>query len=121
MTLVKISEAEREIMQIIWASGGPITSNEILDALPEERELKITTVLTFLTRLSEKGLASSEKRGKKNYYTTLVTDDEYKRFESRSFLRAIHGGSIQSFVASLADEELSGAEIEALKKWLSER
>jgi len=121
MTLVKISEAEREIMQIIWASGCSITSNEILDALPQEREWKITTVLTFLTRLAEKGLVTSTKQGKKNLYTSIVTEKEYKRFESRSFLQSIHGGSIKSFMASLADDELSPAEIVELKKWLSER
>lgn len=122
MKLVKISEAEKEVMQIIWAAGSPITSNEILDMLPPERELKITTVLTFLTRLTEKGLLTSMKRGKKNYYVPLVTENEYKSYESKSFLAAIHGGSIKSFIAALCDDdEISHEEIEELKRWLLQR
>ena len=122
MKLTKISEAEKEIMSIIWATGGPITSNEILDSLPTERELKITTVLTFLTRLAEKGLVSFTKKGRQNVYAPLVTAEEYKRFESMSFLRANHGGSLKNFVAALCDDgEISSAEIEELKRWLVER
>jgi BlaI family penicillinase repressor len=122
MKLVKISEAEKEVMQIIWASGNPMTSAEILGNLPPERELKITTVLTFLTRLTEKGLVSFEKKGKKNYYVPLITEKEYKKFESKSFLSTIHGGSIKSFIAALCDDgEISREEIEELKIWFSQR
>ncbi len=122
MELTKISEAEKEIMSIIWASGGPVTSHDILEQLPPEREVKVTTVLTFLTRLAAKGLVSVTKKGKQNYYTPLVTEEEYKRFESKSFLRAIHGGSLKSFVAALCDDdEISPEEIEELKRWLADR
>ena len=63
MKLVKISEAEKEVMQIIWASGNPMTSVEILELLPPERAVKITrTLLTFLTRLT--GCMCVEKRKK---------------------------------------------------------
>jgi len=120
--LVKISEAEREVMQIIWASGNPMTSAEILELMPPEREVKITTLLTFLTRLNEKGLLSYERKGKKNYYIPLITEKEYKKFESKSFLSNIHGGSIKSFIAALCDDgEISREEIEELKRWLSQR
>jgi len=122
MKLTKISEAEKEIMSIIWAAGSPITSNDILDSLPTARELKITTVLTFLARLAEKGLVSFTKKGRQNIYAPLVTAEEYKRFESMSFLKTTHGGSLKSFVAALCDDdEISSAEIEELRRWLSER
>jgi len=122
MTLSKISEAEKEIMKIIWAAGSPMTSNEILECLPQERERKITTVLTFLTRLADKGIVKVTKEGKKNLYAALVTAEEYKRFESMSFLKAIHGGSLKSFVAALcADGDISDEELDELKKWLNEK
>jgi predicted transcriptional regulator len=117
-----MSEAEKEIMDIIWASGGPVTSSQVLDRLPAERDLKPTTVLTFLTRLTEKGLLSTTKRGKKNLYTPLVTRDEYKRFESRDFLANMHGGSIKSFVAALVEgEDISEEELDDLRRWLREK
>lgn len=121
MELTKISDAEKEVMQIIWAAGSPVTSNDILEKLSEEKELKITTVLTFLSRLTEKGLLSTTKKGKKNYYSPRVSEVDYKKYESKSFLDTIHGGSIKSFIASLCDDEISPEEIEELKKWLAQR
>ena len=122
MKPVKMSDAEKEVMQIIWTSKGQITSNEILEQLPEEREAKITTVLTFLTRLNEKGLISFERKGKKNYYYPLISEKEYKNFESKNFLSTMHDGSIVSFMAALCDGgEISQEEIEELKKWLLQR
>lgn len=117
-----MSEAEKEVMRIIWASDGPVTSNQILERLPPERNLKITTVLTFLSRLVEKGLLKNKKVGKKNYYYPQMDENEYKRLESRAFLESLHGGSIKSFFAALYDgNEISRKEIEELKKWLEER
>lgn len=117
-----MSEAEKEVMRIIWASDDPVTSNQILERLPPERNLKITTVLTFLSRLVEKGLLKNKKVGKKNYYYPQMDENEYKRQESRAFLESLHGGSIKSFFAALYDgNEISRKEIEELKKWLEER
>lgn len=117
-----MSEAEKEVMGIIWASDGPVTSNQILERLPLERNLKITTVLTFLSRLVEKGILKVKKIGKKNFYYPLMGEDEYKRLESRAFLESLHGGSIKSFFAALYDgNEISREEIDELKKWLEER
>lgn len=122
MKLSKISEAEMEVMQIIWASDEPLASSDIIEQIPSQREIKITTLLTFLSRLTEKGLLSYEKRGKKHYYFAIVTEREYKKFESKSFLSAIHGGSIKSFMVALCDDdEISREELEELKKWLSQK
>ncbi len=122
MKLTKISEAEMEVMQVIWAFDKPMASSEIIKLMPREREIKMTTLLTFLSRLTEKGLLSYEKKGKKNYYFAIVTEREYKKFESKNFLSAIHGGSIKNFIAALCDDdEISRAELDELKKWLSEK
>ncbi len=122
MKIAKMSEAEKEVMQIIWASGSPVTSAKILAELSQERDVKITTVLTFLTRLTEKGLIVCQRIGKKNYYVSLLSEREYKKFESKKFLSAIHGGSIKNFLAALCDDgDISNEEIEELKNWLSQR
>ena len=118
----KMSEAEREVMQLIWASNGPVTSNEILENLRPERSLKKTTVLTFLARLTEKGLVKVAKKGRTNHYTALVGEKEYKKTQSKDFLFKVHDGSIKSFVAALCDDsDISREEIEELKKWLMQR
>lgn len=114
----KMSESEMEVMRAVWAFEGPVTSAQVQESLGE-RGWKTTTVLTFLSRLAEKGLLRTEKRGKFNRYTPLLSEQEYKEWETRSFLEEVHGGSLRSFFAALSGgDELTGSDIEELKQWL---
>ena len=54
-TLKKLGEAELEIMQVIWNSGNPVTSNYILKELQERRNWQLSTLMTSLARLADKG------------------------------------------------------------------
>lgn len=118
----KISEAEMEVMKIIWSHGKGITSGEILQQLNKEKSWKPTTIFTFLSRLVEKGVLKAEKRGKSNLYTPLMSEKEYLCFEAKSFLNSTHRGSIKSFIAALYEGDgISKEEIEELKSWLSKR
>ena len=67
---INIGEGELEIMKVIWASGGELSSGEITKAV-ENKGWKRTTVSTFLSRLVEKGVLESEKRGN-NYFLKLL-------------------------------------------------
>ena len=82
---VRLSEAQQEIMQEIWAAGRPITCEELRQRLAGEREWKTTTVLTFLSRLVEKGMLTVTKRGRTNLYAARMTQEEYRGEEARAF------------------------------------
>ena len=119
--MAKITRSEMELMRIIWAAKAPVSSTELLEHLPEG-QWKNTTVLTFLTRLAEKGMVLVEKRGKSNFYSPALTEDDYRAQETASFLTDIHGGSVKSLIASLYDADgLTGTELDELKHWLEER
>ncbi|MEN9956811.1 MAG: hypothetical protein RIR46_419 [Actinomycetota bacterium] len=55
-------ELEQQVLEVLWSAEGPQTSTQILDALTAQTqqngsgELALTTVLTVLTRLADKGL-----------------------------------------------------------------
>lgn len=120
--LQRMSEAEMEIMEVIWSLPSPCTSAEIQKGLPAENSWKPTTLLTFLARLAEKGLLASEKRGKQNLYRPLVSRETYLAQETRSFLSTLHGGSLRSFIAALnAGEKLSEQELSELRQWLEDQ
>lgn len=57
-TLKKLGEAELEIMQVVWNSGNPVTSNYILKELQERRNWQLSTLMTSLARLVDKGFIS---------------------------------------------------------------
>lgn len=117
----KMSDSEMEVMRIIWASGGPVTSAQIQSVLGTKKGWKATTLLTFLSRLCEKGLLKIQKDGKSNIYCPRISETEYKRAETRAFLNNVHQGSLKSFVAALADEDLTREELDELKEWFEQK
>ncbi len=116
---MKISDSEMEIMKIIWSHDGAVTSAQISSEL--ETEWKLTTILTFLKRLTDKGIISSEKAGKSNCYRALMTEKEYKSQQTEEFLEEFHSGSVKNFLAALfGDKKPSKKEIEEIKEWFEE-
>jgi len=118
----KMSESEQEIMRFIWAAGDSVSSAAILEDLKTiNKDWKPNTVLTFLARLIEKGILTSVRHGRTNEYIPLVTESEYKQFETRSFLNAVHDGSVKNLITALYERnDLTADEIEDLRKWFAE-
>lgn len=120
MNYKTLPNSELELMVIIWKAGRPLTRMEIEEQLPKERQLSKTTVLSFLSRLEEKGFVRTEKRGRNNYYFPLVEAKDYRRQEGSSVLKKLYDNSVKKFVASLYDgKELSKDQIEELKDYLN--
>ena len=116
---MKISDSEMEIMKIIWAHDDAVTSSQIADEL--ETEWKPTTILTFLKRLADKGIVSSDKIGKTNYYKALISEKQYTAQQTEEFLDQFHSGSVKNFLAALfGDKRPSGKDIEEIKQWFEE-
>lgn len=59
----KISESEQEIMMAIWnaENKNSITASYLEEVFGEKKGWKKTSILTFLSRLVEKGYLSCEK------------------------------------------------------------
>ena len=114
---MKISDSEMKIMNLIWEGGGPVTTAWLTQRL-EGTGWKATTLLTFLSRLEEKGCLRVRKSGRQNLYEAALSREEYRRQETRSFVEQIHGGSYRSLFAALcAPGEISREELEELRRW----
>ena len=121
MKLGKISEAEMEIMKIIWKKNEQVTTGGILEELPKDNSWKTTTVMTLISRLVEKGILSMTKVGQLNHYSAKITEDEYKAIQADNFLEDMHNGSVKNFIATLFNnKKISKNDIAELKKWLKE-
>lgn len=112
----RLPDGELEIMQIIWDRTPPVSRVDI------EKELSKapTTILTFLTRLCEKGFLAAEKQGRVNFYTPLISRREYLASESRGVLNRLFGGSLSAFAAALSESGVSREELNELRKLLEE-
>lgn len=119
MNIVKISEAEYEIMKIIWDVDGEVTTADIIEKLGEDNTWKHTTILTLAKRLVEKNVLKVRKKGRINYYSPVVSKDEYKSYQAEDFLEEMYGGSVKSLVASLYNNnKIDEEDIKELKDWI---
>lgn len=118
--LPQISEAEYEVMKIVWHYA-PISTNEVTEHLAATTNWKPKTIQTMLKRLVQKGAISYEKQGRVFVYTPLVEETEYINFESKSFLNRFYNGTITSMVSAfLENGNLSEQEVNELYSLLSE-
>ena len=119
MELKTLPNSELELMMILWRAGVPLTRMEIEERLAKKRTLSKTTILSFLSRLEEKGFVLVEKEGRNNRYLPLVQESDYLKQESGSILKKLYGSSVKKFVAALYDGDgLSKEQIAELKDYL---
>lgn len=117
----KLSEAELEIMQVLWSHSGPMTSNQILEEMGDSRNWKLASLMTVLARMAEKGAVYCDRTTRTNYYTALVPEEEYKLAEGETFLEKLFHKSAKDFIASLYQgKKMSRKDIQELREYLDE-
>ena len=118
----RLPDSELEIMMIIWDLDKPVTRFEIEAQMDQDRRLSPTTVLSFLSRLQEKGFLAVQKSGKNNVYIALIDQEIYMQAESRIILKRIYMNSARNFIAALYDgDSLSDEEMKELEDYISEK
>jgi BlaI family penicillinase repressor len=121
LNIVKISNAEREVMKIVWNKDEEVTAADIIKELGDKNKWKLTTVLTLANRLVEKNVLKVRKEKRVNYYSANVSRDEYKSYQANDFIDNVYGGSVKSLIASLYDnKKIDETDIKELKNWLKE-
>ena len=117
----RLGDAELEIMQVVWSQGAPITASKILTLLQGKRKWALSTLMTSLSRLTDKGFIFCDRTSRNNQYSAIISEETYKRIESRSFLQRLYGNSIQGLVATLYDDKsISEEDLAELRQFLDE-
>lgn len=116
----KISNAEWEVMRIIW-NHSEITSINIIQQLKDKAQWKPATVKSLINRLLNKNAIGFNKLGYEYLYYALVSEDECVKSESKSFVDRVFNGSFKSMLLTFADsKEISEKDIEELKNILNQ-
>ena len=108
MMLQQISDAELEIMKVVWAKNKePSLFAELTDELAAKgRPWQKNTLITLLNRLVNKGYLKAKKIGRRNEYTPLVSEAEYQTAQTKHFLEKLYEGSASGLVATLISGDL---------------
>lgn len=119
--LPQISEAEFEVMKIVWKYA-PISTNDITDRLLRTTSWSPKTIQTLIKRLVTKKALTYEKQGRVFVYTPLVKENEYIDQKSTSFLKRYYDGDITAMLSSyIENDRLSETDIAHLRSLLSRR
>ncbi len=119
-SLPQISEAEFEIMKVVWKYA-PINTNEITQRLTRTTTWSPKTIQTLIKRLVTKGALTYEKQSRVFVYTPLVKEKDYINQESHSFLKRFYGGNITAMLSAYIENgQLSEDELEKLRSLLSD-
>lgn len=95
----QITEAEYEVMQIIWHNY-PISTNEITEQLLQTTNWNPRTIQTLIKRLATKNIITYEKQGRVFVYTPLLKKEDYVSQQSKSFLDKFFNGNLSSMVST---------------------
>ncbi len=113
--LPKPTEAELELLRILWAIE-PATVREIHDALNEERESGYTTTLKLMQIMTAKGLVVRDEANRAHVYrSTISQEDMQSKILKDLSMRLFAGSAMQLAMHALTMEPASASELEEIR------
>ncbi len=119
-SLPRISDAEWEVMLLLWQRA-PRTAAEVAADLAPDHDWSERTVKTMLARLVKKGALTATPQGKRYLYEPAVSREACVQRETRSFLDRVFGGSASPLLAHFVREgQLDEGQLDELRDLLKE-
>jgi len=113
----EIGARELDVLKVLW-DRGPSTVRDVLDRLHAQgRRVAYTTVLTFLVRLEQKGVATSDKSGHAYVYRAKVSRESITLGRLKAMVRDLYDGAAAPMVLQLmSTEKFTPEEIAKLQR-----
>ena len=116
--ILKPTESELEILQILWQSG-PASVREVNEKLNLKREVGYTTTLKLLQIMHSKGLVKREEENRSHTYTADVNEKEIQSMLLGKFVEKTFRGSAMNMVMqALGQHKPSKEELNEIRKLL---
>lgn len=100
---MQISDAEWQVMKIIWMQGEQ-TSTDLIRVLAERFDWSKSTIQTLLARLVEKECLTRKKEGKSFVYSALLTLDQSRDLLVKDIKDKVCSRRIKNLLADLIME-----------------
>jgi len=118
--LAPLPRSELEIARIVWKLG-KVTVRDVVDALPDDRDVDFWTVQTYLRRLADKGYLRVTKQGRSNVYSPKAQPARVMRQMVNDFLQQMFDGeAVPLFQHLIQEQGLTKAEIDELQRTLDQ-
>jgi BlaI family penicillinase repressor len=118
---VELGEAELAVMRVLW-DDGPLTVRDVMNRLHERgRTVAYTTVLTFLSRLEQKGVVASDKRDTAYVYRAKISRQSVSSSRIKTLVDQLYDGAAAPMLLQLIEsEKFSSEELSQLRKLLDD-
>ena len=118
---MQISDAEWQVMKIIWMQGEQ-TSTDLIKVLAERFDWSKSTIQTLLARLVEKECLTRKKDGKSFVYSALLTLDQSRDLLVQDIKDKVCSRRIKNLLTDLIMEcDFTLADLEDLEAVISEK
>ena len=118
---MQISDAEWQVMKIVWMQGEQ-TSSDLIRVLAERFDWSKSTVQTLLARLVEKECLTRKKEGKSFVYSALLTLDQSRDLLVQDIKDKVCSRRMKQLVADLIMEcDFTQADLADLETVISEK
>ena len=118
---MQISDAEWQVMKIIWMQGEQ-TSSDLIMVLAERFDWSKSTIQTLLARLVEKECLTRKKEGKSFVYSALLTLDQSRDLLVQDIKDKVCSRRIKNLLADLIVEcDFTQADLEELEEVISKK
>lgn len=102
---IEIGAAELDVLKALWDEG-PGTVRDMMKRLHKRgRKVAYTTVLTFLTRLEQKGYVASNKSEQAYVYRAVVARERVVGSRLRTLIDQLYDGEAGSLALHLMQTE----------------
>lgn len=109
-----LGELESEVLECVW-NLGEASVKDVHGCLLARRQIAYTTVMTVMTRLTEKGLLARESRGRAFLYTATSGKGEFCAGVVKDFVREMLSEAdrpvLANFVDGLTDKDAAQLEV----------
>lgn len=97
-----LTELQLTILDVLW-DRGESTTQDVHQALHDDRGLALTTVATLLARLEKKGVVAHRKEGRQHVYRPTVSRSEVRRSKIRELTETLFDGDAAALVSHLVN------------------
>ena len=119
MEIKRLPDGELAVMQAIWLQHKPASASVIREQLQGRVNWPLSSLITVLNRLCQKGFLLCRKEDGHNTYEAIIGEEAYRQAESRDFLARLYANSLTALVSSLYDaRSLKQEDIAQLQSFL---
>ncbi|WP_020601010.1 MULTISPECIES: BlaI/MecI/CopY family transcriptional regulator [Spirosoma] len=120
MPIRELTKAEEEIMRVLWQLKKGFVK-DVLAELPEPKPA-YNTVSTIIRILEKKELVGYTAYGKTHEYYPLITEEEYRRFQTEQLMANYFDNSLKKLVSFFVkDKNISLNEADEIIKLLNQQ